>query len=52
MTGYLSLAGHFFKYLISRRAWWMIPVLILLAVLLVLVVVMESPLAPALYPLI
>ena len=48
-------AGRLFadlgRFVWQRKAWWLVPVLLVLAVLLLLVVLGETPLSPFIYSL-
>lgn len=41
---------EFWYFLRHNRKWWLTPILIVLALLIVLVVISQTPLAPFIYP--
>ncbi len=46
-----SLAGEFVDFLRYNRKWWLVPIVVCLALLSVIIVVGSSPAAPFIYTL-
>lgn len=45
----LSLFGEFFVFIVENKAWWMIPILLVLAIIGLLVVLNSTGAAPFIY---
>jgi uncharacterized protein DUF5989 len=46
-----SLTSEFFAFLLHNKKWWLVPVLIVMALLTVLMLVSSTPVAPFIYTL-
>lgn len=46
-----SIAREFWDFLKNNKKWWLLPILLILALLFILVLINGSPLAPLIYPL-
>tara|TARA_Y100001934_G_scaffold31861_1_gene35673 strand:+ start:779 stop:1021 length:243 start_codon:yes stop_codon:yes gene_type:complete len=46
-----GIAREFWDFLKNNKKWWLLPILLILALLFILVLINGSPLAPLLYPL-
>ncbi len=47
----LKLAGNLGGFIWSRKAWWMVPIVAVMLLVLALVVLAETPLGPFIYTL-
>ncbi len=45
-----GFAREFWDFLRQNRKWWLTPILVILALLIVLVLLSQTPLAPFIYP--
>ena len=46
-----GIAREFWDFLKNNKKWWLLPILLILALLFILVLINGSPLAPLIYPL-
>lgn len=50
--GRFSIMGELFRFMLHRRAWWLIPLVVALLIVALLILVGESSVfAPFIYPL-
>ena len=47
----LKLAGSLGGFIWSRKAWWMVPIVLVMLLVLVLVILAETPSGPSIYTL-